>query len=94
MSFIDMLSLWFDPKARSSKQLACSLFDREHTNLKRIGCQSLRREGDSIVVAIFYTTGLPSRPEPYKIYVANAHRGTAVEVDVLSNPDYEIRGRK
>jgi hypothetical protein len=94
MKFLKSISLWFAADARSAREYACAFFDKHYPNLKRIGCSSLKRDGIDVVVAVFYSEGMPSRPGPYKVFLVNPTLKKAIEIDLSAQPQYAIRGRK
>lgn len=88
------LTIWFDKEARFARRIAFAAFDERHPRLKREGTLSLRRQDNKIVVAIAYSTGLPQRPSPYKVYVVSPTSKTATEIDLQKHPQYALRCRK
>jgi hypothetical protein len=94
MQMFQAISLWFCKHARSAKACACAAFDERYPSLRRKGCSCVRRDGSNLVVAVFYSTGMPSRPEPYKVFLVDPVLKTVNEIDLSTQPQYAIRGRK
>jgi hypothetical protein len=94
MTTLQSIAIRFDRKARVARTIAFAAFDESYPNLGRAGTLFLKRQGSDIVVGIAYSTGMPQRPAPYKVYLVNPALGTAMEIDLSKQPQYLIKGRK
>ena len=76
-----------------TEQMVCALFDKTHASLERRGSRVLRNEGSEVYVAVFYSI-MPSRPDPYKVFVVHLPSKSIEEIDLDLQPQYAIRNYK
>jgi len=77
-----------------TEQMVGALFDKTHASFERRGSRVLRNEGSKVDVAVFYSTGMPSRPDPYKVFVVHFPSKSIEEMDLNLQPQYAIRNYK